>query len=233
MDTFTLESRCWVQWFSKWVPGSEHQHHLRISWNENYTELEILGVGSRILCYKLSWCLCSMLKFENHLLWQHNEPTPLRGELNSEDEIASCTFSVTHFRALKEFFSRTNNFTCSTNSVLLHWGKMKSYGFGALEKNVGGEIHFCICFPHHAQESCFSKEKQIFLQPPPNDPFQDSWLLRNPMESFPGTVRPQLLFNLLLRLNNPSSFYLYLILFKNSSSLSSYGVKYDLVWLFT
>lgn len=34
------------------------------------------------------------------------------------------------------------------------------------------------------------------------------------MVSFPGTVRPQLLFSLLLRLNNPSSFYLYLILFK-------------------
>ena len=134
MDTFTLESRCWVQWFSKWVPESEHQHHLRISWNENYTELEILGVGSRILCYKLSWCLCSMLKFENHLLWQHNEPTPLRGELNSEDEIASRTFSVTPFRALKEFFSRTNNFTCSTNSVLLHWGKMKSYALWSTRK---------------------------------------------------------------------------------------------------
>ena len=26
----------------------------------------------------------------------------------------------------------------------------------------GGEIHFCICFPHHSQESCFSKENRYF-----------------------------------------------------------------------
>lgn len=40
--------------------------------NENFTELEALGVAPRIPCYKLSWYFFSTLKFENHFLWQHN-----------------------------------------------------------------------------------------------------------------------------------------------------------------
>lgn len=162
MDTFTLESRCWVQWFSKWVPGWEHQHHLKISWKWKLYWIGTSQDGSRILCYKLSWCLCSMLKFENHLLWQHNETTPIRGELNSEDGIASCTFSITHFRALKAFFSRTNLTSHAAQTHFFTEEKWKVTPFGALEKNVGGEIHLCTCPPHHAQESRFSKENRYF-----------------------------------------------------------------------
>lgn len=106
----TLESRCWVQWFSKWVPGSEHQHHLKISWKWKlyWIGTSQMNTGSRILCYKLSWCLCSMLKFsENHLLWHSTKLSQPRGELNSEDGIASCTLLNYTFQETK-VLSRTN-----------------------------------------------------------------------------------------------------------------------------